>query len=31
VQYGHISNAGSHRINPGDNELLITYAFPLGF
>jgi hypothetical protein len=31
LQYGHISNAGSHRINPGDNELLVTYAFPLGF
>jgi hypothetical protein len=31
LQYGHISNANSHRINPGENELLVTYAFPLGF
>jgi len=31
LRYGHISNAGSHRINPGDNELLVTYALPLGF
>jgi lipid A 3-O-deacylase len=31
MQYGHISNAGSHRINPGENELLVTYALPLGF
>ena len=31
LQFGHISNGGSHRINPGENELLVTYAFPLGF
>lgn len=31
LQYGHISNAGIHDINPGDNELLVTYSFPLGF
>lgn len=31
LQYGHISNAGTHDINPGDNELLVTYSFPLGF
>lgn len=31
LQYGHISNAESHRINPGENELLVTYALPLGF
>ncbi|HEX9489355.1 MAG TPA: acyloxyacyl hydrolase [Stellaceae bacterium] len=31
LQYGHISNAGSHRINPGENELLVTYGLPLGF
>jgi lipid A 3-O-deacylase len=31
LQYGHISNAGTHDINPSDNELLVTYSFPLGF
>jgi lipid A 3-O-deacylase len=31
LQYGHISNAATHDINPGDNELLATYSFPLGF
>jgi lipid A 3-O-deacylase len=31
VQYGHISNANIQRINPGENELLVTYALPLGF
>jgi hypothetical protein len=31
VQYAHISNAGIHDINPGDNELLVTYSLPLGF
>ena len=31
LQYGHISNAGTHDINPGDNELLVTYSLPLGF
>jgi len=31
LQYGHISNAGTHDINPGDNELLVSYSFPLGF
>ena len=31
LQYGHISNAGTHDINPGDNELLLTYSLPLGF
>jgi lipid A 3-O-deacylase len=29
LQYGHISNAGIHHINPSDNELLLTYAIPL--
>jgi len=31
LQYGHISNGGSHRRNPGENEILVTYARPLGF
>ncbi|HJT06016.1 MAG TPA: acyloxyacyl hydrolase, partial [Stellaceae bacterium] len=31
VQYAHISNARIHDINPGDNELLVTYSLPLGF
>jgi lipid A 3-O-deacylase len=29
VQFAHISNAGIHNFNPGDNELLLTYAIPL--
>jgi hypothetical protein len=29
VQFAHISNAGIHSINPGENELLVTYAIPL--
>ncbi|HWG78199.1 MAG TPA: acyloxyacyl hydrolase [Stellaceae bacterium] len=31
VQYAHISNASIHEINPGDNELLVTYSLPLSF
>jgi lipid A 3-O-deacylase len=31
LQYGHISDAETHDINPGDNELLVTCSFPLGF
>jgi hypothetical protein len=31
VQFAHISNAGLHKRNPGDNELLATYALPLPF
>lgn len=31
VQFAHISNAGLHKRNPGDNEMLATYAFPLPF
>ena len=30
-QFAHISNAGIHKRNPGDNEMLITYGFPLPF
>ena len=29
VQFAHISNADIHNRNPGDNELLVTYAIPL--
>jgi hypothetical protein len=29
VQFAHISNAGISRVNPGENELLLTYAIPL--
>jgi lipid A 3-O-deacylase len=29
VRLGHISNASLHRRNPGDNDLMLTYAFPL--
>jgi lipid A 3-O-deacylase len=29
LQIAHISNAGIHRRNPDDNELLVTYGFPL--
>ena len=31
AQFAHISNAGLHKRNPGDNEVLATYAFPLPF
>lgn len=30
-RYAHISNAGIHDRNPGENELLLTYAIPLPF
>jgi hypothetical protein len=29
VQFAHISNAGIRRVNPGENELLLTYGLPL--
>jgi hypothetical protein len=29
LQFAHISNAGIIRTNPGENELLLTYAIPL--
>ena len=31
LRFGHISNADIHRVNPGENDLMLTYAFPLGF
>jgi hypothetical protein len=31
VQFAHISNAGIHFRNPGDNEWLATFALPLPF
>ena len=31
AEFVHISNAGIHNRNPGDNEILATYAFPLPF
>jgi len=31
VQFVHISNAGLHKRNPGDNEMLVTYGLPLPF
>ena len=30
IRAAHISNAGIHEINPGDEELFLTYSFPLG-
>lgn len=30
VRAAHISNADIHDINPGEEELLLTYSFPLG-
>ena len=29
VQFAHISNAGVHASNPGENEVLLTYTVPL--
>jgi hypothetical protein len=29
LQIAHISNAGIYHRNPDDNEVLVTYAFPL--
>jgi len=31
LRLGHISNANIHRKNPGDNDLMLTYALPLNF
>jgi hypothetical protein len=31
IRLGHISNATLHRRNPGDNDLMLTYALPLDF
>lgn len=30
IRFGHISNADVHRANPGENDLMVTYAIPLG-
>jgi hypothetical protein len=30
IQFAHISNAYTGRINPGEQEILITYAIPVG-
>jgi hypothetical protein len=29
VRFGHISNADIHRVNPGENDLMVTYGIPL--
>ena len=31
LQIAHVSNAGIHHRNPGENEALVTYALPLPF
>ncbi len=31
VRLGHISSAGIHEKNPGENDLMLTYALPLSF
>lgn len=31
LRFGHISNADIHRRNPGENDLMLTYARPLDF
>jgi len=30
IRFGHISNANIHRLNPGENDLMVTYGVPLG-
>jgi hypothetical protein len=30
IRAAHISNAGIHNINPGEEELLLTYSLPVG-
>lgn len=30
IRFGHISNADIHRMNPGENDLMLTYGIPLG-
>lgn len=29
VRFGHISSADIHKVNPGENDLMLIYAFPL--
>jgi|SRR5579862_3720408 len=31
IRLGHISNKDMYNKNPGDNDVMLTYAFPLGF
>lgn len=31
LRFGHISSAGIHSVNPGENDLMLTYALPLRF
>lgn len=31
VRFAHVSNAGIYKHNPGENEVLLTYAMPLPF
>ena len=31
LRFGHISNADTSRTNPGENDLMLTYALPLDF
>jgi lipid A 3-O-deacylase len=31
LRFGHISNANTRRRNPGENDLMLTYALPLDF
>lgn len=31
LRFGHISSADIHPVNPGENDLMLTYAFPLSF
>jgi lipid A 3-O-deacylase len=31
VRFGHISNADTHKVNPGENDLMLTYSLPLRF
>jgi hypothetical protein len=30
LRIGHISNADTHKVNPGENDVMLTYALPLG-
>lgn len=29
LRFGHISNADIHKVNPGENDLMVTYGLPL--
>ncbi|HLI22394.1 MAG TPA: acyloxyacyl hydrolase [Stellaceae bacterium] len=30
VRFGHISNGDIHKVNPGENDVMVTYGLPLG-